>query len=214
MYHKSKTVLICHNPKVLFIHNYKVAGTSIRYALRNFVPLDQRIISNLLYFIGKPKLGDRYIGLPKHSTALAVRHAIGRKNYDLYFKFGLVRNPWDWEVSKYFYTLKNKRHREHHLVKKMANFSEYIAWRAENYRTQRSFFEDAEGKIIVDYIGKMETIDSVFSEMSTRLSIDIRPVKLNASRDDAKYRQYFDEESRQMIESIYAADIDSFGYEF
>jgi hypothetical protein len=209
---KSKTILVLEDSKIIFFHNYKVAGTSFRSALSHFVKLDVWLISNLLYFIGVKTKILKYWSFPKHISPLEVLKKLDSSKFDNYNKFGLVRNPWDWEVSKYRYTLKNKNHFQHKLVKNLGSFENYIEWRKTEFRTQLSFFADENMNIIVDHIGKMEDLTSTIDYLKS-IGIAADLPHLNVSRKD-NYRQYYTDKTRDIVKNLYAEDLKEFGYSF
>ncbi|NJL76459.1 MAG: sulfotransferase family 2 domain-containing protein [Saprospiraceae bacterium] len=98
-------MLISHTKKFIFIHNYKVAGTSVRevlgkYRLSKWARLQQKL--GLL-----PRNHQRTAD--NHLTALEVKAKIPKNIFEQYFKFGFVRNPWDWQASLYEYALKKSK---------------------------------------------------------------------------------------------------------
>ena len=117
-------MIISHQKKFIFIHNYKVAGTSIRQSLELY---DYNTINNstyldkLKFFLGiSPKVcSSQFEG---HITAVELKDKIPHKIFNDYYKFGFVRNPWDWQVSLYKYMLKLESHPQHTLIKSMKNF--------------------------------------------------------------------------------------------
>lgn len=209
---KSKTILISNNPKFIFIHNYKVAGTSLRQSFASHINTVGWLLNNLFYYLGIKKIG-KYTGIRKHARALEVQKAFGRE-YDDYFVFGLVRNPWDWEVSRYHYQLKNTNHFRHKFVKELQSFEDYLKWRETDYRTQLSFFADDKGKTIVDHIGKLEELEDFYSQIESKLNIKLERYNLNKSRENNEYRQFYNDETKGIVERIYKEDIKTFGYSF
>ncbi|MEO9965630.1 MAG: hypothetical protein ABJF11_07575 [Reichenbachiella sp.] len=211
---KSKTILISSTTKskFIFIHNYKVAGTSLRQSFAAHINTSEWLINNLLYYLGIKKIG-KYIGVKKHARALDVKSALG-EDYKKYFVFGLVRNPWDWEVSRYHYQLKNTKHFRHKFVKDLKSFEDYIRWRDTHNRTQLSFFADDSGELLVDYIGKIEELDKFYATLESKLGVKLSKYELNKSRESNEYRQFYNDETKEVVERIYKQDIDTFGYTF
>jgi len=129
-----------------------------------------------------------------------------------YFKFGFVRNPWDWQVSLYTFTLKLKSHHQHKLIKSMKNFDEYIDWRVhKDLHLQKDFFYDKD-QLLVDYVGKFETLEDEFVKICNILSIDAKLPHLNASRNAKSYLDYYSNDSINMVSQAFEEDIKLFGY--
>ena len=104
-------MLISYSHNFIFIHVYKVAGSSIRKALRKYEPVPFRL--KRIAGISLKKLGIlnaekqfNFKNYETHITAKELRERLPEKIYNSFFKFALVRNPWDWQVSLYHFMLK------------------------------------------------------------------------------------------------------------
>ena len=91
-------MIISHSKKFIFIHIYKVAGSSIRSSLNRYAHLytkKNRLLSGLKIY---PKIFTS--DFSQHSSALQVQQYIPSSIYRQYYKFAFVRNPWDWQVQR------------------------------------------------------------------------------------------------------------------
>ncbi|MFZ7145435.1 MAG: sulfotransferase family 2 domain-containing protein [Bacteroidota bacterium] len=210
-------MIISHKKKFIFIHIYKVAGTSIRKALDPFNDMsaaDFPWYQNIIFW-----LGARYNIFSQHSMnhikAAHLKQLLPGKIYNEYFKFSFVRNPWDWQVSLYHFMIQNTKHPQHHIIKKMKNFDEYIDWVVKNeHSLQKDFLYDKEGNLIVDYIGKFENLQEDFKEICLRLEIEPVALPLTNKSSHSHYRDYYSNESRDKIYETFKEDIEYFHYKF
>ena len=78
---------------------------------------------------------------------------------------------------------------------------------------QSSDLCDAHGRILVNYVGKFETLVSDFTEITTRIGVQVVLPHENKSvhRD---YRSYYDNELRELVSRFCARDLELFGYDF
>ena len=208
-------MLISHSKKFIFIHNYKVAGTSIRYALRKYEfysrsnanLLNKALLSLNIY----PKIfSSEFSG---HIKASELKKLLPISVFETYFKFGFVRNPWDWQVSLYTFILKDKTHFQHELIKNMKNFDDYIEWRAENFELQKDFFYDKNNVCLVDFIGKLRNIDKDFKYISDKLGISGHLPHLRKSRYDNNFLKYYNRNTSNIVAEVFKEDIETFGYD-
>lgn len=208
-------MMISHRKKFIFIHNYKVAGTSIRNCLRPYSNHTFRSSSHadkLMILLGMyPKIyASQFIG---HIKAAELKKDLPKEIFNHYFKFGFVRNPWDWQVSLYTFMLTRENHHQHDLVKSMSGFDEYIDWRVhEDLHLQKDFFFDGDD-CLMDFIGKMENLQSDFNSICQRLKVDVQLEHKNKSREGQHFLEFYSEKSLEMVNQAYATDIRLFDYE-
>ena len=184
----------------IFVHITKTAGTSISKSLFGY--------------------------LPYHYTATDYRVIYGRPTFKQYFKFAFVRNPWDRLYSAYRYLKaggwneKDQLWAETHLGA-FDDFNSFIKhWLTEehieghiHFRPQYRFICDTKSRLLIDYLGYFETINDDFEKISKKLKIDASIGRHNANPGNS-YRDVYDDESRDIVASVYSTDIKLFGYEF
>ena len=193
-------MIVSHNKKFIFFQLYKVAGTSIRKSLEKY----KSPIST------KPHIK------PSHLKNKIFNGHSGDILLKDYFTFSFVRNPWDWQVSLYFFMLKDKGHFQYNIIKNMS-FEEYLDWRVhEDCKPQYMFLsenEDLSSPINMDFIGKYEFLNSDFNKVCNILNLDSTLPHLNKTTHN-NYISYYNETTRKMVEDAFKIDIDYFGYNF
>lgn len=218
-------MLLSYRHRFLFVHIAKTGGTSIRAALRRYrwgwpysVPLG---ICSLMSQATRPRhvLGIKF---PRHAKAVAAKEMLPTDFYDSLFKFTVVRNPWDLQVSS-FHHLK----REHpDLVAEIPDFSTFIRAKFDPQRPynflldisreqQWEYVSDVNGARIVDFIARYETLAEDYRTICERIGID--PPALPHHRragDRTHYRSYYDDALREIVGNHYARDVELFGYDF
>lgn len=207
-------MLLSHEKKFIFIHNYKVAGTSIRDGLKSYNNHSFRSSNHLdkLKFLTGVYPRVYASQFASHIWATQLKKELPADIFDHYFKFGFVRNPWDWQVSLYTFMLKTEDHFQHELIKSMKSFDEYIDWRVHNnLRLQKNFFYD-NNVCLMDYIGSMENLNEDFEKICGRIGVDAKLPHLNPSRNDNNYLKYYSKNSLEMVAQAFREDIELFKY--
>jgi hypothetical protein len=210
-------MLINHRHKFIFIHVYKVAGTSVLNALENqtypaYVPTSIR--PGLTRVLRKFHLSPSF-PLHIHATARDAKAKLAPEIYDKYFKFAFVRNPWDWQVSLYEFGRQTKAHPQYNLMRSFSDFDQYLEWRVTQEKTlQKEFLTDENGNFIVDYIGRFERLGEDFAIIAEKVGMDVVLPAFNKTRVRKPYTDYYTNRTKQMIEDHFREDIETFGYEF
>ena len=216
-------MLLSHRYQFLFVHIAKTGGTSVRSALQRYrwrdpYYLPQWIASRLSGMTGH-RLG---IKLPRHCKAITAQEMLPREFYHSLFKFAFVRNPWDLQVSSYHHI----RRERPQLMQANESFEDFLRRKLDPERpwqyhldtsveSQSHYITDLQGRQIVDFIGRYETLQEDFDHICDR--IGITPITLPHRRkasDRADYRGYYDDSTRRLVAEHFAPDIERLGYEF
>ena len=215
--------MVIHEHKTVFIHIPKAAGVAITHMLLQ--PIVGYDTTQEIGGLSVPlKLRFELRGKQKHKQAryYTVDDDITYQQWREYYKFAVVRNPWDRVVSEFFWrhTLPTRR-----PSIRLAKFIDYCEARIRDRRNrardiywphaqlQESFITDAAGYVIVDDVFRFEDLESVVCELKERTGLPLSLQKLNDSCHD-DYRQYYDKATRDRVGQLYAKDIARFGYEF
>jgi hypothetical protein len=78
---------------------------------------------------------------------------------------------------------------------------------------QAKFVCDERGTCLVDFLGRFERLEQDFAAIAERLRIGAELAWHNRSTHE-DYRQYYNDQSRQLVAELYREDIEAFGYEF
>lgn len=217
-------MLLSYKNRFIFIHNYRVAGSSISYALRKYslqIPYFNKIwIKTLESMPGGwqlNKLAVKFFRLSSfrdHHRAQEIKKVLPENIWDDFFKFGFVRNPWDWQVSLYHFMLRNKNHHQHQLIKNMKSFDQYIDWRVSfNKHLQKDFFYDSKNKLLVNFVGKFENLEQDFTKICEAIGIKTHLPHDNRTKHE-DYHQYYNQKTKDLISQHFREDIKLFNYEF
>ena len=214
---KSDKLMVNEEKKFIFIHIPKTGGSSIEKAL------------GLKGF--------------QHDT-----HAFySDEKYGQYFKFTVVRNPWDKVVSDYEWMINNyiflngfavpcpkvkevfvgrgfnffvKALLEYDYLDLVNEKPELVNYRSEKWfhmhfashrQRQLDFLQPIEK---INFIAKFENLQSDFDKICGMINLpkQILPHKNKTRRK--QYKDYYDEESYNLVKKFYEKDIDYFSYTF
>lgn len=208
----------------LFVHTAKTGGTSVRDALQPlryrdpYYPL-QWLCSRFSGLTGH-RLGIKF---PRHAKIIAAREMLPQELFDSLFKFIFVRNPWDLQVSSFHHI----RRERPHLISHIETFEEFIRWKLDPQRPyqyhvdtsielQSDYAIDLRGRLLVDFLGRYETLHDDFAEACRRIGIAAPqlPHKRQARDRDKDYRSYYTDELAELVASHFEPDIRLFGYAF
>jgi hypothetical protein len=168
-----------------------------------------------------------------HLKARDYQLIYSKKEFDSYFKFTFVRNPWDRILSAYMYfrngvglySLADPEQREgmQRILAGHPDFESFVrGWvNPINIRTWFSFLPqyayicDRKKRPLVDFIGRVETIRDDFAIIQQRLGsgCDLRcDNRTRAAELD--FRDCYTEETKAIIADVYRDDIRILGYSF
>jgi hypothetical protein len=231
-------MILSHQLRLIFLKTRKTAGTSVELALSPFcgpddvlpplgqvdeakreghgarnwlVPPERRSWLAPLWL----KLGwnenDAGYTFYSHMPANEVRRLVPKPVFDGYLKVAIERNPWDRELSYYYWLNRRPERRqpfeafvaEHTLKKPLNNFGIYAIG----------------GGVVADLVLKYEELESGFTRLAERLGLDPIPTLGHAKagrrpEETRNYRAMYTPETRDAVAKVYRREIEAFGYEF
>jgi len=221
-------MLISHRKKFIYTKTVKTAGTSVEVFFERYCMKDG--------FYSQAHARDEYIGgsgiigyrgndpgnaeWKSHMPAGAIKEKIGENIWSRYFKFCVVRNPFDKMVS-WFHFVKNTS-----LLKANSPGLENGENEVERFRNWvknggKCIDRDKyliNGEICIDYFVFFEDLEKGIKEVCERLSIPFEPWKIPKLKfgnriNDLSLKDYYDSETVKIVSRIYDFEISKFGYE-
>jgi hypothetical protein len=208
--------------KFIFIHIPKTAGMSLYELLKQYA--DPR------------KFGaDIYPG--PHSQANSLKNEQLGDIWNFYFKFSFVRNPWA-RLYSYYNFIRKLYPKRKHIYNKIWVFKngtpmnrEFNDWilHSEFYhrkapgvvpipvqkRNQLSWItDDNYQNIIVDFVGKVENINTDWKLICNKINIPFKPLPKKNSSSTQSYRDVYTQKTIDFVAKHHKRDIETFGYDF
>ncbi len=187
--------------KTIFIHVPKCAGVSVNHTL----------------------FGNLAGG---HATLNDYLHVFEPELIENYFKFTIVRNPWDRLVSAYFFLKKggfNKDDKDwfERELSQYDSFEQFVTeWvnkenilRYHHFRPQTNYIFDKYRKIPIDFVGFFENLDDDFDYIANKIGVPDHLPKKNAG-EHKRYQDYYNDKTMEIVAKVYEEDINVLGYNF
>jgi hypothetical protein len=227
-------MIISHDHKFIFIKSKKTAGTSIELALRplcgpediiapvreedepmsagheprnwQLTEPESQVRRQSRKILGFP--AKRQTGYSEHMTAKEVRSLIGEDIWHEYFKLSIERNPWDRQISHYYYQTRPGTRRNLTFDQFMTRKRAYV----NNYEIY-----SIDGAIAVDFVMRFESLHEDLTEACKRIGLraplEIPRAKAGIRKVD-DYRSHYNERTKALVADWYVAEIQHFGYDF
>lgn len=190
--------------RFIFVHIPKTGGLSLLYSLFN----EERLLG--------------------HRSILQYKYANIRKFHE-FFKFTIVRNPWNRFASSYFFlsmggiTEGDKKWGEENLSQ-FSDLEEFVlslknkrnAMRilsSTHFRHQSYYIVDSHKTMLLDFIVRFEEYEKGYCILKKRFGIDKSLAHINAGSHTGDYDELFSPEMRRVVGDLYDADIKLLGYE-
>ena len=229
--------MICRAFECIFVHIPKAAGRSVEMYFMNRLNLDRENEAHreqvLLNDNDDPARGTQKLSHLSAAEYVRCGH-ISQQDFDRYYKFSFVRNPWSRLVSEYRYrNFLSHRSFKDFVMNKLPE----PGW-DDKYRhvmPQTEMLYDDNGHLLVDFVGKFETLQQDFDQVCEQLEfaesqlphINSSDKKSRELRRKARnilhrnkesslrtYTDFYDEETREFVSALYQTDIENFDYSF
>ena len=180
-----------------------------------------------------------------HSTANNTRAFFKKNKWDWndYFKFTFTRNPFDMEVSQYFY-IQRRVDEFNTLTEEQQNslptsdqnsiffykkwykktFKQWVARPKSVFNLNlSSYICDKEGNNLLNFLGKFENLQEDFNTVCDKIGIPQQKLPHKNKSKHKHYTEYYEAQgadialaksTREIVAEKYAKDIEYFGYKF
>ena len=144
-----------------------------------------------------------------HIPASLLIQRIPKRIWDEYYKFCVVRNPWDLTLSHY--------HARNQRSGKNITLDEYVKNR--DFHLNYHWYTDLTGELILDKVIKYETLmdglDMVFGELGIPFTgtLGVR-AKSEYRKTSLPYQEVYSEQQKQIIAKAFAREIEMHNYLF
>lgn len=195
-------MIVSHKNKYIFFHCQKNAGSSIREVL-------------ISYYRGER--------IRQHGSVDIALTILGRKKFDEYFKFAVVRNPYSRMVSFYNMLIHMADNLKSKEIIRPKSFEDFILNQTHIYknwwdhsdelwRSQFRFLSDHQ-KIPMDYIIKYENLVNDYEHLPK--DIFNKNIKLPHEKKwgvGNEWGKYYTMELREVVYKRHKKDFEEFGY--
>lgn len=205
---------ISHQHKCIFVHIPKCAGTSIESVLGmhgdiktiGIEPyLNQQINNETLFGKGA-----------QHYTLDDIELHINPSQYNEYFKFAFVRNPWERFVSHVAWQ-KRKWHTKEPLNQEDVD-NAIIKLKSldkvnDHLKPQWQYIYNNQGESPLDFVGRFENLSNDWNKIANILGLEVS-LPNRMSSNHVHYSQYLSDEQAEILADFYRVDREIFDYEF
>ena len=218
-------VLISHRKKFIFIKNKKCAGTSVeaffeKYCMdpsKNYIQTHYRDTEISEFGIVSQRAdpynfkGHDQLKWHNHMGLKQISRQLEKDKFDEYFKFCVIRNPYDKMVSFY-----------HHRMNLMRETVPFNAWCRRNGRRihcLNNYRLKINGEYKIDFYIRFENLKEDIKRVCEKLNIDFNPNDLpeykKNIRPNKHYREFYNNEStKKIVYMKHQEEFEKYNYKF
>tara|TARA_B100000767_G_scaffold28522_1_gene24723 strand:+ start:382 stop:1050 length:669 start_codon:yes stop_codon:yes gene_type:complete len=187
--------------KTIFVHIPKTAGISLLSAIYGNVSLES------------------------HRSIFFNQTALNIKSND-FFSFTFVRNPFDRLYSTYKFLENGGINKQDEIAfqthfAKFTSFEDFVMnglnksmiYQVTHLIPQYEYLCDWNGKVIVDFVGRFESLVKDVKRLSEHLTKEIKLNNLNKT-SKVDYTEVYTDEMIKKVKNIYKKDLRIFNYSF
>jgi hypothetical protein len=205
-------MLISHKHKFIFIAIPKTATHAIRFALRP--QMGENDLEQVSLFQNKKLPYEGISNLDHgHIKCTEIMPILGDTIWNTYFKFAIVRNPFDRFISYVAFIHRNnpqfKINPSPFLYNAIINKQTH---KHILFKPQTDFIYNEKGKLMIDYVGRYENLQESYNYIANRLGIPSHTLEVVNTSIRNSYIDYFDEELKKFVLNFYRSDLENFNY--
>jgi len=204
-------MLVSHQYKFIYLKARKVAGTSVELALAKHCTLPQDVLTRIGKFSPHKDETEyvqhsarNYNDLFNHSPPELVKKKFP-SIWKEFTKITIIRNPWDLQVSRYWWQTLGKQ--------------PFDKWLGNSHKGNDEYYFDGQGRKYCDVYLRYENLEEEYKALCERLGIpyEVLPRTKTLTRKDRDvkhYREYYTDKTRDLILRENKLFLQHFPYEF
>ena len=218
-------MLVSHRKRFIYTKTIKTAGTSVEsYFEKYCLPAGQWQFSHAREasvgpdgIIGYRGRGSNNTTWYNHMPARQIREQLGDELWESYFKFCVVRNPFDKLLSHFYYILRKEMIDPRLLqADEVASFRNWLKSGGQIIDRDKYLID---GRVCLDYFIRYENLPEGIREVCEKLQIPFEPdqvprLKTGMRNQHIPLKDYYDHQCVQIVRDLYAFELDYFAYDF
>ena len=205
-------MIISHKHKFIFIAIPKTATHAIRIAVRPW--LDKQDEEQVHLFVNK-ELPYEEIAKYQHGhiKCKEIKPLLSEEVWNTYFKFAIVRNPYDRFVSycafKYRENPDFAKNPQPYLYQALLNKKNH---KQILFIPQTEFLYDDSNISLINYAGRYENLQASYDSVCESVNLPKSLLETVNSSEHKPYKEYYNDELKEMVYNFYEKDFLHFGY--
>lgn len=210
-------MLVSHRKKFIYTKTAKTAGTSIESYFEKYCMPDNlwtfkharnEYISSdgIIGFRGSKDQLKKQIYY-NHMHAIEIQRNIGKQLWDDYYKFSVIRDPFDKLVSAFYFSARDSD----------GSIESFRKWLINGgiVKDQNTYLID--GKVCMDYFIRYENLHDGVKHVCNTLklpysSTEIPKLKTKFRNRGIPLHEFYDAKSIGIVQEAYGFELDYFGY--
>ena len=194
--------MICTEHQCIFVHIPRTGGTSIEQKLGLFET--------------------PFHTAQDHRPIYVIHNEVDKKEFDRYFKFTIVRNPWSRLFSWYKCVLNDVEYKQSLGVPDSCSFHDFITTHSDQWvlKPQLYWLKDTSDMVHMDFIGRFNRLEHDFAKVGKLLGLKdtslprLLPAPELKTSGEQSYHHHYDPELKKIVADRYAEEIELFGFSF
>ena len=233
-------MIVCHKYRYIFLKTTKTAGTSVEIALSRFCedgdiitpisPVDEELRASLGGHPSQPYPAQWYEYHPldwwrrltkgkvkqrfyNHVPARKVRARLPADVWDNYYRFAIVRNPWDRVISQYFWRCRKLPEDQRPDMDEFLESSDVRSLMRKGFQLY-SIGGQSQAHRLIRYENLAEELDEVRRHLGLPEALELPKAKGGHRTDRRHYREVLNEKQRDRIAELFRDELKITGYTF
>ncbi len=211
-------MLISHRKQFIYTKTAKTASTSVEsyfepYCMPegewSFQHARDEYVSDagIIGYRGSAGGEDQWFN---HMAAADIREKIGMEIWNAYFKFTVIRDPFDKLVSGYFFSIRDTEQ----PPEPVTGFRDWVK-NGGDVIDRHTYTID--GALCMDYYIRFESLTDDIRQVCTALQLPYEPERLPTLKGGFREQAiplaaFYDRHTRAIVEQKYAFELEHFGY--